>query len=270
MLSLCQAVRLKLNDKLKPKTQEFTRQSGPPFSLRFGLLGLILAKPFQTFFETPMSASVLTTLANYLAGEFENQAQAVADPTWYVHLRLWQVPVPSLSDEHTYTLFLEQASVVSQVAPYRQRILQLTAQLTAQQPAAGLLQGQYFALAQPLKFRGAGTQPELLANLSAADLVPLSNSEALIQYQSTSSISSGEPAYRFQAALPEGRLCSFEYDGQRRYVYLGFEIAPKDKSIELLTYDKGVDPETGRGLWGALMGPFCMVKQKSFDWPAVS
>jgi hypothetical protein len=216
-----------------------------------------------------MAASPLTTLATYLAGEFENQAQAAADPTWYVRLRLWQVPVPSLSNEHTYTLFLEQASVVSQAPPYRQRILQLTAeQLTAEQSTTGVLRGRYFALAQPLKFRGAGTQPDLLENLSAADLITLSNSEARIQYQSASVIGAGEPAYRFQAALLEGRLCSFEYHGQQRYVYLGFEIAPKDETLELLTYDKGVDPETGRGLWGALMGPFCMVKQKSFAWQA--
>ena len=213
-----------------------------------------------------MANSPLSTLASYLSGEFENQAQAAAEPTWYVHLRLWQRPIPALSDATTCTLFLEQASVGALKPPYRQRILQLSQE-------ANQLYGEYFALSQPAKFIGAGADPSLLAGFSKADLVSLSNSEAPIQYQPL-------PAggYQFQAALPEGKLCSFKYDGQRRYVYLGFDIAPEKTApqqkspedsasgdtIELLTYDKGIDPETGRGLWGALMGPFQMVKQKDY------
>ncbi len=203
-----------------------------------------------------MPTSPLATLAHYLAGEFENQAQAAADPALYVHLRLWQRPIPALSSEQTYTLFLEQASVAAGKPPYRQRVLQLRA-------IAGQLRGQYFALAEPLKFRGAGRDAACLTGLSSADLVDLPNSEAEIQYQALAG-----SEYQFQAALPEGQLCSFTYDGQRRYVYLGFDVAPEAGAITLRTYDKGVDPDTGRGLWGALMGPFHMIKQGTFDWPA--
>ena len=217
-----------------------------------------------------MANSPLTTLAAYLAGEFENQVQAAAEPAWYVHLRLWQRPVPTLSNTTTYTLFLEQASVGALKPPYRQRILQLSCK-------ADQLRGQYFALSAPAKFVGAGADPSLLAAFSEADLVSLPDSEAPIQYQP---LPTG--GYQFQAALPEGQLCSFEYDRQRRYVYLGFDIAPQKtapakklpegnasgntsgNTIELLTYDKGIDPDTGRGLWGALMGPFRMVKQKDY------
>ena len=133
---------------------------------------------------------------------------------------------------------------------------------------AGLLRGQYFALADPLKFRGAGAKVSLLEGMSAADLVALPNSEARIRYQSchqSLGADNQRDGYQFQSALPDGKLCSFDYDGQQRYVYLGFDVAPKAGGIELLTYDKGIDPGTGRGLWGALMGPFCMIKQMSFD-----
>lgn len=194
-----------------------------------------------------MLTSPLNTLVAYLSGEFENQAQAAAEPAWYVHLRLWQRPIPGLSDAHTHTLFLEQASVGALKPPYRQRVLQLSQK-------ADRLYGQYFALSAPAKFVGAGADPSLLAGFCEADLVSLPNSEAPIDYQRV-------PAggYQFQAALPDGQLCSFEYSGERRYVYLGFDIAPKkispegnasDDTIELLTYDKGVDPDTGCGLWG--------------------
>ena len=215
------------------------------------------------------SSTPLNTLAAYLAGEFENQAQAAAEPAWYVHLRLWQRPIPALSNASTYTFFLEQASVGALKPPYRQRILQLSQR-------ENRLYGEYFALSAAAKFVGAGADPSLLMGCSKADLVSLPNSEAPIQYQP---LPLG--GYQFQAALPEGQLCSFGYGGERRYVYLGFDIAPKKTApkqkspedsasgdtIELMTYDKGVDPETGQGLWGALMGPFRMIKQKAYPLP---
>ncbi|MGB3765037.1 MAG: chromophore lyase CpcT/CpeT [Phormidesmis sp.] len=201
-----------------------------------------------------MTLSPLKTLATYLAGEFENKAQAAADPSWYVHLRLWQRPIPSLSSPSTFTLFLEQTSPISDKPPYRQRVLQLTEQ-------SGSLQGEYFALKDPLQFRGAATQLELLSAMATDDLVGLPNSTAQIQYQSV-----GAADCRFQAGLPEGKFCSFEYGGQRKYVYLGFDIERKNNVMELKTYDKGINPDTGQGLWGALMGPFILIKQDSYCW----
>ena len=192
-----------------------------------------------------------------MAGEFENAAQAAAEPAWYVHLRLWQRPVPALSNKQVYTLLLEQANVISGQPPYRQRILQLT-QSTNQ--SANQLQGQYFALKDPLKFRGAGADASCLAGISRSDLVVLPNSGAAI---SAEAVTTG---YQFKGALKDGELCSFEYGGEKKFVYLGFDIEPQGDSFLLKTYDKGIDPDTGRGLWGALMGPFQMVKQKTFSW----
>jgi hypothetical protein len=146
-----------------------------------------------------MATSALSTLAAYLIGEFENQAQAAAEPTWYVHLRLWQRLIPGLSTADTYTLFLEQASVAANKPPYRQRILQLSEQ-------SGQLRGQYFALSEPSKFVGAGANPQRLKDFSAADLVSLPNSEAHIQYQPLA-MGAG---YQFRSALPNGQLCSLE------------------------------------------------------------
>lgn len=210
--------------------------------------------------------SLLLSLARSLAGEFENQAQAKAEPAWYVHLRLWQRPIPSLSSAQTVTFLLEQQNVISGQPPYRQRILQITDTAETDRQKHQLegqlesqLKGQYFALRDPLKFKGAGQDPSILKGISQRELVTLPNSGALIRYQST-----GE-GYQFQSALKDGELCSFEYGGQTRYVYLGFDVEPKAETILLKTYDKGIDPDTGRGLWGALMGPFHMIKQVSYE-----
>ena len=206
-----------------------------------------------------MTTPVLATLAAYMAGEFENQQQAAAEPAWYVHLRLWQRPIPNLWASSVHTFFLEQANVISGKPPYRQRIIQIRTEADADQ-----LQAQYFALKSPLKFQGAGEDASLLAGLSVNDLITLPNSGAAIDYQPVDD----RGGYRFQAALKDGELCSFEYGGKRRYVYLGFDIEPQggkeSEKVLLKTYDKGIDPDTGRGLWGALMGPFQMVKQKAY------
>lgn len=66
----------------------------------------------------------LVNLGNYLAGEFDNREQALGEPIWFVHLRLWQRPVDLFSDD-SITLFAEQANIVNLDRPYRQRILRL-------------------------------------------------------------------------------------------------------------------------------------------------
>ncbi|MFM6193835.1 MAG: CpcT/CpeT family chromophore lyase [Planktothrix sp.] len=56
-----------------------------------------------------MISPELKTLAEYMAGEFDNQAQALADPVWYVHLRLWHRPVPvSLFAEFGFEATIDQ------------------------------------------------------------------------------------------------------------------------------------------------------------------
>jgi hypothetical protein len=211
--------------------------------------------------------SPLEHLSNYLAGEFENRQQALDEPIWYVHLRVWQRPTP-LFAEDSCTLFLEQASLAAQQPPYRQRILRLFEQ-------GSQLWGQYYALREPQAWQGGGLQPELLRSLTPDDLQLLPTCNVSIEATPTAD------GYRFQATPSPNTLCSFEYQGQTRYVQLGFEVAPLAPNspganaqrpmavqTELLTYDKGIDPATGQGLWGALMGPFRLIKQTDFqtDW----
>ncbi|MEM9904692.1 MAG: chromophore lyase CpcT/CpeT [Cyanobacteria bacterium P01_D01_bin.44] len=202
----------------------------------------------------------LTTLGNYLAGEFENKAQAVADPAWYVHLHVWQRPTRLFASD-SLTLFLEQANMMAQQAPYRQRILRL------QQTAEGL-RGQYYALKQPLAFQGGGQTPAKLQTLTSDDLDYLPHCWVNIQPKPMA-----DGQCRFKATPPANTLCSFEYQGQTKYVQLGFAVGPADTGahIELLTYDKGIDPDTQRGLWGALMGPFRLIKQADYqqDWQSM-
>jgi hypothetical protein len=191
----------------------------------------------------PLSATLLT-LANYLTGEFENREQAIAEPVWYVHLRLWQRPVALFADD-SVTLFAEQASIVNLNTPYRQRLMRL--QADPRHPAE--IQVQYYALKDPEAMQGAGQDPARLNGLTLDHIERLPG--CLLQIASVPPSSVSQPV-GFQAfPAPECR-CFFQYQGQTREVVLGFEVSAN----EYLTYDKGVDPETGRALWGAMMGPY--------------
>ena len=200
----------------------------------------------------------LMTLARYLAGEFDNREQAIADPTWYVHLCLWQRPVPLFTTD-SFTLFAEQASVIKLDQPYRQRILRLQSGSNS----AEALQVQYYMLKYPDAFRGAGRDPSLLKSLTLEQIELLPGCTLNVSWQALA-----PDLYRFSAALPVDARCCFTYQSETRQVSLGFEVGPvsvdQPQNLELFSYDKGIDPKTGQGLWGALLGPFKFTKCQNF------
>lgn len=192
----------------------------------------------------------LITLARYMAGEFDNQQQAIAQPVWYVHLRLWLRPVP-LFTEDSLTLFAEQASIVNLDKPYRPRILRLQQSDTTSAP----LQVQYYMLEDPEAIRGAGRNPDLLRQLTPENIKFLPGCSLTIQQRQVAPNS-----YEFSASSATGEPCCFSYQGNSYKISLGFE-ATKD---EFRSFDKGIDPTTGKAMWGALLGPFCFTKRQDF------
>ncbi|NJK28210.1 MAG: chorismate mutase [Coleofasciculaceae cyanobacterium SM2_3_26] len=196
--------------------------------------------------------SSLATLAGYLAGEFDNRPQAMADPAWYVHLRLWQRPLPGLFDDRSVAFFLEQANATTLDRPYRQRIARLEEQ-------EGNLRVQYYMLKQRDAYIGGGDRPEKLASLTPSDLHCLPGCRLEVTQETI-----GEQLYRFRATMPDDAECCFTYGGETRWVKLGFEAT----ATEFFSYDKGVDPTSGRALWGAMLGPFQFAKVRDFVWTA--
>jgi hypothetical protein len=189
----------------------------------------------------------LERLASLLAGEFTNASQALDSTAWFVNLRLWQRPVAGL-DPASRWLFLEQANVLKTDQPYRQRLLRLYQD-------NGQLWGQFFQFRDALSVLGGGQHPERLHGLTLAQVQLLSGCRLAIA-----------PSVRgFRAALPAGCRCFFDYAGQQREVELGFEVESQGDIIQYLSYDRGIDPQTGQGLWGALMGPYRFVKDTAFS-----
>ncbi|MEM0980793.1 MAG: chromophore lyase CpcT/CpeT [Cyanobacteria bacterium P01_H01_bin.58] len=202
-----------------------------------------------------MDASTqLRQLAQCLAGVFQNRQQALAEPTWFVHLRLWSYPV--LLFEDSFTFFIEQASAAYAQPPYRQRVLRLRSQ-------SGQLTAEYYALSDPQQFQGAAQAPAKLQALSQDDLQPLVASSLKVDRTATSDET------RYVARQYAGERCQFTLEGSTKYVELGFDAicaqASRSTADAFWMYDKGIDTTTGKATWGALHGPFQLQKVEDFS-----
>lgn len=188
--------------------------------------------------------SSLTTLTQWLAGEFDNKAQALDQPVWFVHLRLWHRPLP-FSIAGNPALFAEQANHLYLNNAYRQRVVVLKPIAHSQN-----LQAQYYAFKQPDRFQGAGANPDRLQDLQLDDLELLPGCILTVTEQNG----------RFKAEPEPEARCYFQYQGETRQVILGFAVS----ADRFFSYDRGVDPETGKVLWGAMMGAYEFDKRQSF------
>ena len=194
-----------------------------------------------------MISSELITLGKYLAGEFGNQQQALAQPAWFVHLRLWMRPVPIFTED-SITLFAEQANIVNLDKPYRPRILRLLQREN--------IEVEYYAFKDIERVKGAGLEPNLLQQITLEDLEFLPNCTLKVTTAKTNN-----NQYTFTSTPILQTPCTFSYQGNVFQVFLGFSAT----SQTLETYDKGIDPTTGRAIWGALMGEYCFTKLQDFS-----
>lgn len=189
----------------------------------------------------------LEALAAYLAGEFDNQQQALEQPAWYVHLRLWIRPVPIFTQD-SLTLYAEQANIIKLDQPYRPRILRLRQREE--------IEVEFYMFEDIATARGAGQNKDLIQQITPEKIKFLPNCTLKV---ATEQLASGK--YCFKTTPVTDKSCRVTYQGTTFQVFLGFEAT----ADELQTYDKGIDPETGRGTWGALMGAYRFTKRQDFS-----
>ncbi len=192
----------------------------------------------------------LITLAHYMAGEFENKAQSLENPAWFVHLHLWQRPV-FLFNDNSITFYVEQANIVKLDYPYRPRIIRLCWHDQLQ-----LIQVKYYMLKNPENVRGGGKNPQFLTSLTPEDVEFLPN--CTLNVKSTELDADN---YHFITEPATAEKCTFNYQDNTYQVELGFMAT----STEFKTYDKGINPTTQEALWGALMGPYIFTKIQNFE-----
>lgn len=186
-----------------------------------------------------ISDAQVNTLVQWLTGEFTNQEQALKEPTWFVHLVLWHRRLPQPFNGCD-AVFAEQANVLYPDRAYRQRVFTL-------RPQDGMIQAQYFGFKHPDRFKGAGLNPEILSTISMDDLDDLPGCVLEVKNQGDA----------YVGTMRTGDRCRFQYGDKTGEVALGFEV----RADQFLSFDRGINPDTGQPIWGAMMGPYRFSKR---------
>ena len=194
----------------------------------------------------------LIAFGSALAGIFENRDQAKESPIWYVPLRLWLRPVPIFTED-SLTLFAEQANVINMHLPYRSRLWRL------RQISADPLQlvVDHYQFKDQSAFWGAATERDRISSITTNDVQHLTAPGCRLNVTVEKTDDQG---YSFRAVPQSSTPCEFCSQDKTFQVSLGFEVT----AGSLKTFDKGIRPETGQPIWGALMGPYCYTKIE--DW----
>jgi len=101
----------------------------------------------------------LVNLAQWMAADFSNQAQAFANPPFFAHIRVCMRPLP-FQFLGALSFYLEQAYDFSLNRPYRSRVLKLVETSAENSPSQIIIEN--YGIQQEEEFYGASRQPDRL------------------------------------------------------------------------------------------------------------
>lgn len=187
-------------------------------------------------------ATDVATLVRWMAADFSNQEQAFENPPFYAHIRVCMRPLPyELFSESC--LFLEQAYDYALKSPYRVRVLRFI-------PKADYIELENCMVHDEADFYGASRNLELLKTLKPERVEKLPGCNMLVEWT----------GHSFKGRVEPGRNCVVMRGGKKTYLDNEFEV----DQDQLISLDRGRDPETDELAWGSIAGPFHFVRRTSF------
>lgn len=184
----------------------------------------------------------IKTLARWMASDFSNQAQAYANPPFFAHIRVCMRPLPEDLLAKT-SLFLEQAYDYALNQPYRLRVITLKVE-------GDRIELENYKVKEQERFFGASRNPDLLSTLGAELIEKMEGCDMDVVWTGKS----------FKGEIKPGKACIVERNGKTTYLDNSFEI----DSNQLISYDRGRDPDTDELVWGSVAGPFEFSPLQSF------
>jgi hypothetical protein len=188
-------------------------------------------------------ATDVTTLAQWMAADFSNQAQAFENPPLFAHIRVCMRPLPAELLGGA-SLYLEQAYDIAINQPYRARVLRLIV-------VDGHIEIENYRITDEERFYGASRNLEQLQTLTAADVERMPGCNFVVAWT----------GQYFQGQVEAGKACHVLRKGKSSYLDSQFEIDLQ----RFTSWDRGRDPDTDEHLWGALAGPFEFTRRASFS-----
>ena len=182
-------------------------------------------------------------LARLMAADFSNQAQALANPPFFAHIRVCMRPLPYDLLDGT-SLFLEQAYDFLLGQPYRLRVFKIHV-------VDDRIELEHYKLKEEEEFYGASRNPEKLKQLTIDHLEKMNGCDMIADWNSN----------HFKGYIKPGKACIVFRKGKESYLDNSFEI---DKE-KLISFDRGRDPVTDELLWGSVAGPFHFTRVNDFS-----
>lgn len=190
----------------------------------------------------------VTSLARWMASDFSNQAQAYENPPFFAHIRVCMRPLPYDLLDGT-SLFLEQAYDFMLNQPYRLRVIRLSV-------VDDRIELENYKVKEQERFYGASRNLDLLSTLTPDLIEKMEGCDMNVTWTGNS----------FQGEIKPGKACIVERQGKVTYLDNSFEI----NGTQLISYDRGRDPETDELVWGSVAGPFEFSTLESFASEVIS
>ncbi len=176
----------------------------------------------------------IKTLARWMAADYSNQAQAYENPPFFAHIRVCMRPLPDELMGGT-SLFLEQAYDYALNQPYRLRVLKLNI-------VEDRIELENYKVKEQEKFYGASRDRDRLKQLTPDLIEKMNGCDMNVTWTGK----------EFQGQIKPGKACIVERKGKVTYLDNSFEV----DGTQLISYDRGRDPETDELVWGSIAGPF--------------
>ena len=182
-------------------------------------------------------------LARLMAADFSNEAQALANPPFFAHIRVCMRPLPDRLLGGT-SLFLEQAYDFLPQQPYRLRVFKIHV-------VEDRIELAHYKLKEEEKFYGASRDPKKLSQLTIDDLEKMNGCDMIAELHGNG----------FKGYVKPGKACIVVRKGKESYLDNSFEI----DGDKLISFDRGRDLVTDELLWGSVAGPFNFTRTNDFS-----
>ncbi len=183
-------------------------------------------------------------LARWIAGDFSNKAQSQSHPRDFAHIRVFFRPLPwSFFEDMGF--YSEQVYDHDLWTPYRQGVHRFI-------DRGDHVYVENFALKDSIRFAGAARELSILSTITPQDIERRWHCSMIFTWQKD----------RFWGSV-EGNKCLIEKNGKTTYLVSEVELTETTFS----SWDRGIDIETNRQVWGSDHGPLQFVKQESYEVP---
>jgi hypothetical protein len=184
----------------------------------------------------------IKALMRWMAADFSNQEQAFANPPFFAHIRVCMRPFPDNLLDGT-SLFLEQAYDFMLNTPYRLRVLKFSI-------VDDRIELQNFKVKDETRFYGASRDLDRLKALSLDRLEEMPGCDMNVEWT----------GHSFKGTVKPGKQCIVVRKEKVTYLDNRFEVSEQG----LISFDRGLDPETDELVWGSIAGPFEFSRRTSF------